>query len=70
MVHRQSERSPDRFVWQQLRFLADGSFIYLQHLLQSWFFDSDGVDNDKADFLRRICDSDDWGLSRNTFQSV
>ena len=24
--------------------------------------------NDKADFLSRICDSDDWGLSWNTFQ--
>ena len=26
--------------------------------------------NDKADFLSRICDSDDWGLSWNTFQII
>ena len=26
--------------------------------------------NDKADFLSRICDSDDWGLSWNTFQNI
>ena len=26
--------------------------------------------NDKADFLSRICESDDWGLSWNTFQNI
>ena len=26
--------------------------------------------NDKADFLNRVCDSDDWGLSWNTFQNI
>ena len=26
--------------------------------------------SDKADFLSRICDSDDWGLSWNTFQII
>ena len=26
--------------------------------------------NDKADFLSHICDSNDWGLSWNTFQNI